>query len=266
MNILGSQSSNDFPQIIWALCTIARSGSSWLCDLIRSTNCLGYPEEYLLNVPRSFTGRGLSARLSVEEYLAATLRNHSSSNGVFGIKGSHEELIPFFELFAEAPCVWLRRENRVAQAISWYRAHDGGQWTRSSLSRPTQQTLEFSYPRIRWFYEEIARRESLWETFFAHRRTPPLVFYYEAICERPLEVVRAIADYIGIAPSNIRSVNSPLQIVRDRTTELWELEFRRQHAAPLQEIESSGACQVMKGALTNQLLAQEQSNSRARLR
>jgi LPS sulfotransferase NodH len=211
------------PHTIWALCTVARTGSSWLCELLHSTDCLGYPDEYLLAWPRQCVRRGLPTDTSLEEYLSYLLYRHSTPNGVFAIKGSWTELAPFLDRFPHAPCIWLSRENKLEQAVSWYRAHDGGRWTRTTGAdtAPTCRPLEWSLERALWFYHEILRREAEWHEFFLARRSPPLMLTYEAICQQPLAAVRSIATYLGVSTNDIDSVHSRLGVVRDEITPIW---------------------------------------------
>jgi trehalose 2-sulfotransferase len=208
------------PRLVWAICTIARSGSSWLSQLVGSTQLLGNPEEYLLHWPKCCGSFGLSACTPLEEYLSCLMRRRSTPNGVFAIKGSFAELQPFLGLFPGAPCVWLWRENKLQQAVSWHRAHDGGLWVRTSTVRQ-RPPLDFSVNRALWFYDEILRREALWQEFFATRDVKPLALTYETVCHDPLAAVRAIAAYVGVDPRGIEQVSSPLRIVRDELTGRW---------------------------------------------
>jgi trehalose 2-sulfotransferase len=205
------------PRLVWAICTIARSGSSWLSQLVASTKLLGNPEEYLLNWPHCCTRFGLSTSTPLEEYLACLMRQRSTPNRVFAIKGSFDELQPFLRTFPGAPCVWLSRENKLEQAVSWHRAHDGGWWIRTSAIAPPPP-VEFSVERVLWFYDEILRREALWSDFFAAQGVKPLPLTYEQVCAGPLAAVRAIASHVGVELHGVDQVHSPLHIVRDEQT------------------------------------------------
>jgi LPS sulfotransferase NodH len=208
------------PRLVWAICTIARSGSSWLSQLVGSTEILGNPEEYLLGWPQCCLRFGLSTATPFEEYVSCLIRHRSTPNGVFSVKGSFAELQPFLRLFPDAPCVWLSRENKLEQAVSWHRAHDGGLWTRTEVAKP-QRPFDFSPDRVLWFYDEIVRREALWQGFFAARDIKPLLLTYEALCLDPLAAVRSIADYVGVDSTSIKQVTSSLRIVRDEKTAEW---------------------------------------------
>jgi LPS sulfotransferase NodH len=208
------------PWLVWALCADARSGSTWLSQLAASTQCLGIPDEYLLNWPRWCGRLGLAPETPWDEYVAALLRLRSTPNGVFGIKGSLAQLADFFALFPAAPCVWLTRENKLEQAVSWQRANDGGLWHRTVRTRaasPPPTSIE----RILGFYDELVQREAAWRAFFQQRAIAPLHLTYEAVCRDPLAAVRAIAEHVGVEAGAIRAVHSPLCILRDGETEQW---------------------------------------------
>lgn len=210
----------------WAICTVARSGSSWLCDLVTSTGMMGYPDEYLLDWPKQCLRNGLPSSTSLEDYICFLLCERSTPNGVFAIKGSLNELKPYFALFPDAPCVWLSREDKVAQAVSWCRANDGGIWTRTAFSPQGQGAAPLSLDRMLGFYDEIQRRDASWRDFFLARQTPPLALTYEQVCENPLAAVRGIATHLGLSAAQIHYVHSPLQIVREEESADWSLRLR----------------------------------------
>jgi trehalose 2-sulfotransferase len=200
---------------------VARSGSSWLSELAGSTHRLGYPDEYLLDWRERCGEWGLNSTMGLDQFLSMLMPHKSSPNGVFAIKGSPEELAPFLARFPHIPCCWLRREDKVEQAVSWYRAHHGGAWTRRSDVPLIRPPLEFSLAKILEFHDEILRREALWHQFFLSRQSPPLVMTYEQVCREPLAAVRAIAQHVGVDPQPIQHVHSPLRVVRDELSTRW---------------------------------------------
>src|SRR5690606_34287974 len=104
------------PWLIWAICTVARSGSSWLSQLVTSTGRMGIPDEYLLDWRTQARRIGFVGEVSLDDYLWWLLQHRATPNGVFAIKGSVDELRPFFDYFPNTPCVWLSRENKFEQA------------------------------------------------------------------------------------------------------------------------------------------------------
>ena len=212
-----------WPHLVWALCTVARSGSTWLADLVSSTRQLGDPQEYLLDWRRQLASH-LPPNASLSDYLQLLMPQHTSPNGVFAVNGSLAELVPWLELFPAAPCVWLSRRNKCAQAVSWYRAHCGGRWSRlveTSAATSHLPPLDYSTPRLLWFYDEILRREAAWQHWFTARRTQPLCLIYEEVCDDPDGAVRAIAQFVGIDPDSLGPLTSLRQIVRDELSDAW---------------------------------------------
>jgi LPS sulfotransferase NodH len=181
---------------------------------------MGYPDEYLLQWERWCVRFGLSAGTPLDEYLSCLVRHRLTPNGVFGIKGSLSQLEPFFDLFSGAPCVWLVRENKVEQAVSWQRANDGGHWHRQEGGKKPPPH-DASVERILGFYDELMSRHAAWQDFFAARNVQPLLLTYEKVCRDPLAGVQAIADHIGVELDGVEQVTSSLQILRDETTEHW---------------------------------------------
>ena len=215
----------------WALCTVARSGSTWFSQLVASTGQMGQPREHLLLWPEKARQLGLG-EIALDAYLWHLMRTQSTGNGVFAIKGDRDHLAAFFEYFPAAPCVRLSRRDRVAQAVSWHRAHDGHVWTkRHDKAPPPTSSRAASVDRVLFFYDEIGRREQAWDQFFATRSEPPLSLVYEDVCHDPLVAVRAVARHIGIDPLAIDRVESPLRVVRDASTAELTAQARRVIAA-----------------------------------
>ena len=211
---------HETPVRAWAICTVARSGSTWLCDLAKSTGRLGAPAEYFTNRDRWYRQFGLSQGTSVEDYLSFLMQCTSTPNGIFGIKGGCHQLRPFFDCFGDVPCVWLRRINRLEQAISWYRADQCGLWHAMSKEVPSRESA-YNPEQILEYVDLIEHRDQVWIDWFSEQRILPLEVRYEDVCRNPLSTIRAIADHVGVPSAQIQNVYSSHQIVRDATTQLW---------------------------------------------
>ncbi|MBU6426182.1 MAG: hypothetical protein KGQ69_07595, partial [Rhodospirillales bacterium] len=111
----------------------ARSGSTWLTNVLSSTKLLGTPEEFInpdfvLGVARSLNAK------EAAPFLELLKCRRKSPNGVFGIEARHVDIEllgeeAFFKTFgAETIFFNLWRENIIAQAISLYRAVNSGRY------------------------------------------------------------------------------------------------------------------------------------------
>ena len=121
------------PHVSYIVCSMPRSGSSLLCDVLAGTELAGAPTEYLdLNQMEAFQREWEVSGL--EEYLAALRDRKTSPNGVFGLKAHFHQLRDVLgerDLDAEFPglrFVYIRRRDHVRQAVSWARANQTGQW------------------------------------------------------------------------------------------------------------------------------------------
>jgi len=128
------------------VCGVQRSGTWFLAHLLHSTGVVGLPNEWFHpgDVTKFMEGWGVS---SYRDYLARVLTAGTSGSGVFASKlmwnyfeefqfeirrltGDYEssdiELIE--SVFPRPRFVWIRREDVVAQAVSWSKASQTGQY------------------------------------------------------------------------------------------------------------------------------------------
>lgn len=115
------------PDKLYVIIFTARSGSSWLTNLLSETKQLGFPEEYLNpNFVRSVAAAVNST--VPEDFLAGLQRRRKTPNGVFGIEARELDIEAFgaeyfFKAFNESATFFnLWRRNIVAQAVSLFRA------------------------------------------------------------------------------------------------------------------------------------------------
>src|SRR5215213_3674341 len=147
------------PARSYVLACTPRSGSHLLSDALTSTRIAGHPREWLprftadtapktpLDRMRLVTQPPPAAydRAADAAHIRKVLAAGTSENGVFGIvihwlvlPDAVRRLQAFLDIEESAPhrvlssafpnlsYVWLRRRDRVAQAVSWYRAIQTG--------------------------------------------------------------------------------------------------------------------------------------------
>jgi trehalose 2-sulfotransferase len=131
------------------ICTLLRSGSYLLCDLLSQTDYLGYPAEYYDVANRSFYNR-LIGREKARDYNIVfdyAMRIGTTPNGMFGVKvlwhqlhslkqnflrcGSYPDWQPteiIHRLLPSPRYIHLIRRDKLRQAICYCRAIDTGIW------------------------------------------------------------------------------------------------------------------------------------------
>jgi LPS sulfotransferase NodH len=189
------------PHVSYIVCSLPRSGSSLLCDVLAGTELAGAPTEYFdRNQLEAFEREWGVA--GIDEYLEALRAKKTSPNGVFGLKAHFHQLRDFLgehDLDAELPglrLLYIRRRDRVRQAVSWARAIQTGQWASDhpcGTATPRYDTAE-----IRVLVERIEREEVQWEELFRRRGDAPLRIDYEELTPDPGAAVRRVLRFIGV--------------------------------------------------------------------
>lgn len=197
----------------YLICVTNRVGSSWLCSMLTSTGVAGHPVEHF--------------NLREEDWprFAAHYQAISTIDPL-GIKTSYPSLMRAiayvgFDEFRHAKCIWLRRKDTLAQAISNYRAMVTGQW----VVRRNEQVIDVKTApdcdliRRLWTEYDHCNRV-LWPDWFAKAEQEPLQIWYEDMCQDPEATVRMICSFLELPPPRQIDIGS-LQVQRDGCNERW---------------------------------------------
>lgn len=178
----------------YVICAEPRSGTTFLCQLLRSTGQLGNPREYVLH---SGMARALEAGAAgIDDLLAQA----STPNGIYGIKlFSHQfDVVSRAHLFDRLPaCAFIHVERRdlLGQAISHVKAT---QTRRFRAASPEGRPPVYDRRAIERALRAILRDQARWREYFAINAIEPLVLVYEDIVREPGETVEAVARLVGL--------------------------------------------------------------------
>lgn len=215
------------------MATSPRSGSWLLCRGLRSLGTLGYPEEYLAATSPSYylPQWGLPPDLPYRDYLIEAFQRAKGANGVVGVKAHWYQMRHCLAQLGQLPWdsaryVYLRREDTLRQAISWWRALASGQWWRSQsmvatpldpLAVPAGELL-----RIGTLQTILGEYDRAWRRFFAEQRTSPLVLTYDRLVADYAGSLRLIAEFMGVTaepvcpPSMVRQADAATDVLAHR--------------------------------------------------
>jgi trehalose 2-sulfotransferase len=212
----------------YMICATSRSGSTYLCELLASTDLLGNPKEYFnragqrrRNDPSYPSGR--KAQLDIIRTSGAT------GNGIYAVKvigGQVQRYKAHADPFRDLPnlaLVRVRRRDVLGQAISLARARQTGQFTASDRQRGE---AAYDARAILHALRSIEKQQAIWDEVIAPRKVHPLSIAYEDILADPQAVVDRVASLMGVAlPAPIDSSLIALSVQRDEQSAEWRARF-----------------------------------------
>lgn len=220
----------------YMVCATMRTGSSLLCELLAGTGHAGRPDEVFHPRERRTALASLNGERSYLEVLAEA----AAPEGVFGAKLLDwqryylaETLCEHFGgpvdiptglamTFGEVKYVYLRRKDRLRQAVSLYRARHTRRWRDDERYGPTRPEPEFDADAIRRAARELTAAEGRWHAFFITHGIEPLVVSYESLAEDMEGTLRHVLDFLEL-PVPASETLQPPSLVRqaDDQTEEW---------------------------------------------
>ncbi len=224
-----------------------------LCSILAQTGVAGRPAEFFgPTLSEEFRGnRNIVHAESVGDYLDGVIAASTTTNGVFGTKllasqtevflrrAAEHKSVPFASLhealeseFPSLYYIWLRRENVVAQAISFYRALTTQTWIVFGNSLPhLAATPKYDRFAIQRCYQDIMASEAYWDGYFKTHDISPLVVTYEEMLAEREAVMQHLLRYLDL-PTDIPIPMPKTAKIADKESLAWEEEFRRTDSIP----------------------------------
>jgi LPS sulfotransferase NodH len=218
------------PSLSFIVCSLPRSGSSLLCDLLASTELAGAPTEFFdLNQMKLF--RHLWGADTFEDYLAVLHQKKTSPNGRFGVKAHFHQLMPVFRdrevevAFPNLRLVYIKRADRVRQAVSFARAVQTAQWT--SLHEPPVTPPAYDATQIHGMIDWIEREEAAWERWFTNIGAPVFRVLYEDFVGTVAETLVAVLTFLEVElPPRFEAPEPTLAHQADELNDEWAARYR----------------------------------------
>ena len=212
----------------YVICATARSGSTYLCQLLASTGQLGKPIEYFnTRARRKDTDPNYPeeprAQLDIVRSMGAT------PNGIYAVKvmpWQYSRANKKIDVFRDLPnlnFVRLRRRDLLGQAISVARVQQTGQFIASQQPR---RKAVYDAEGIRSCLLAVQARESAWDRTMLEFGVQPLTFEYEDVMRDPQGAVDHVAALMGLAalpPIDPALVH--VAVLRSRETDEWRRRF-----------------------------------------
>ncbi len=243
----------------YLVCATHRSGSNLVCQALWHTDICGRPQEFFspTRAEHIAAEHGLASDPATDypAYLKELIASRGTDNGVFGGKimwahlkhfraatlGDQPESTCDAELIRqhfgdEVRCIWARREDKLRQAISMWKAkqtniYNSIQTSTSERPEPAKQP-EFDYGEINKILTRFEKEEANWKNFFEDHGFPHRAVTYETFVTRYQEETRELVEFLGIEiPENFNVAPTTYTRLADSTNEDWYQRFQEQSAS-----------------------------------
>lgn len=252
------------PSRSYVIAATPRTGSHLLSNALTSSGIAGAPREWLPrwtpdNAPVTALER---MRLVTQppreteydpaadaEFIRQFIANGTTANGVFGTVMHWlvlQDAVRRFQVFlgtAESEphrvlslgfpnlsYVWLRRRDKVAQAVSWYKAVQTGVYVgRGKAGAVDPDSMRFDYGKIRHLLSAANSFENAWSSFFSSNGIKPLVLYYEDLAAHYVSTIRSTLDFLQLDSASVEIAQPKHEKYADAQSLAWIEEFKRQH-------------------------------------
>ena len=191
-----------------------RSGSTYFCQRLWETGCLGYPTEYL----SAAQGQIIRARLkprTVEEMWRKLKERRTSQNGVFSLKIMSSQIHFFEKKDAEvlrhlpSKAIVIERKDKIAQAVSYVIAGLTNSWY---FDCPPLKDLEswYDFETIRSSLSYLEEDISYYKKFLSDRGIETLEVFYEDFLANEAQTVQNAASFVGVDLDPSLKVSIPI--------------------------------------------------------
>lgn len=201
----------------YAIVCSPRSGSTHLCSLLTSTKRAGNPEEFFN--PEKYNDTDCS--VFDKKYVECIMNATKTDNNVFGTKVVDLNQLKNIQVagFEPSHYIWLRREDKVLQAISLYKAWYSGVW-----SDTPNIDIPYNREEIKKFVSKLEQEEEAYIKFFKGKKHLE-IWYNEDLVQVPEQVVIAILNYIGVNTNFLPLIRSDQVVARNNVSEEWKKQY-----------------------------------------
>lgn len=237
----------------YIICTSPRSGSTLLCQLLRSSGVAGDPISPFNNASVLEWGRenGVVAPDAdvMRAALEAAMRKARGQTDVAGMRLQMHSFRYFIEdlraLRPDAPSdcaraemafgrilwIFLTRSDKVAQAVSYVKAEQSGLWHATPdgreierLSPPAEPA--YDHDRIGRQVETFRGYERAWRDWFRAEGIAPVEISYDALSRDPVGTLRTMLVALGADESRADGVEIGVGKLADAVSADWIARYR----------------------------------------
>lgn len=242
----------------YILCTSPRSGSTLLCRLLRETGVAGWPGSHFHEPTLQgwCDDYGLKAgrdeRATVQAVFEAARAKGTAGRGMFALRLQGQSLAHFcarlqqlqpdaaserdrFERqFGKTLFVYLNREDKLAQAVSYVKAQQSGLWHKASDGReierlsPPQDPI-YDADRIAQQLQLFQQMDQDWQQWFSEAGITPFHISYSALSRDPYQSLNQLLNELNLP--EVPAGEPPVARLSDAVNQAWIERFLAEQPA-----------------------------------
>jgi len=137
---------------------------------------------------------------------------------------NEREMLELF--FPQAAYIHIKRHDKVAQAVSFAKALQTGEWVRPKGHRPYRTpTPQYDQQLIAFSLEKMLAIDTAWITFLRQYEVPHLEIWYEDLTTQYSETIKRVYNYLGVSA---QPPEPPLTKQADHISQQWITRFREE--------------------------------------
>lgn len=221
-----------------------RTASNLLCDLLAQTGKAGIRDVMSGHI---FIGHGEGLAQKTYRDLERYFTAEATTGEVQGCKLSFDYLDVLRRWMGFAPirallhsfthCIWLRRQDEIAQAVSLHIAASEDNFS-SRNTKPVQPLADYDYDHIAYRLGQIRAHNARFATFFEHHGIEPLKLDSESVMEDYAVALETVFQFLGVLPpaGGFEAIQPTLQRQRDPRKRRYVERFHREYHARQGEV------------------------------
>jgi LPS sulfotransferase NodH len=240
----------------YVICTSPRSGSTLLCDLLKSTGVAGNPASWFHTASVAdwlqpfdlAIDDSLSDKDNLARAFGVVISAGSLDHGLFALRMQRHSVDFFMRqlailqpglsndterlnaAFGRTGFIHLTRRDKVSQAVSMVKAEQTGLWHRAADGRELERLsppapAEYDTGRIATALAQMQQWDLEWTQWFARESIEPFQIEYEALASDASAVLHRVLTDLGIDSVHAAGIVPGVAKLADDSSELWVERF-----------------------------------------
>jgi LPS sulfotransferase NodH len=130
------------------------------------------------------------------------------------------------ELFPRLRIIFVRRRDKLGQAVSLWKAIQTQQWRDETEGERDQSSATYDYDALKFLVDELHRWDARWEDWFYATGREPIRVIYEEFVEKRAATVGRVLDALGVDPPEPQGERGPMKRQSDNLSQDWVARFR----------------------------------------